>query len=313
MSNPKFAIIGVGGVGGYYGAKLLAGGFDVHFLLRSDYEFVKANGLRVDSIDGDMFTASPNIYADAAVMPKCDYVIISLKTTSNWALSEILPQICDENTTVLLFQNGIGVEGKIAQYCNPEKIYGGICFICSTKIGAGHIDHCDYGKVNLAKFSPKSCAEGITDEMNTLAAIFTKSKIENQLSEDLLLARWMKLVWNIPFNGLSVLLSCKTNEMLDCEFTAKLIFDLMKEVQVGAAAQGRVIGDEFIENMIEHTKKMVPYKPSMMLDYEAKRPLEIEAIYENLISIANSSGAVLPKIEMLCAELKFLNSRNLAQ
>ena len=79
----KYAVIGTGAIGAYYGAKLAYAGNDVHFLLHSDYDFVKENGLQIDSCDGSFHLSDPNIYHSTADMPACDVVIVALKTTNN--------------------------------------------------------------------------------------------------------------------------------------------------------------------------------------------------------------------------------------
>ena len=105
--NMKYAVIGTGAVGGYYGGRLANAGLDVHFLMHSDYEYVRKYGLQVDSCDGSFHLDSPNVYASTADMPKADVVIVALKTTRNHLLKELLPPLLHEETLVLLIQNGI--------------------------------------------------------------------------------------------------------------------------------------------------------------------------------------------------------------
>src|SRR6185295_12029170 len=96
--NPVIAIIGAGAVGGYYGGRLAQHGHDVHFLLRSDYDTWRRDGLRVKSIDSD-FTLSAEdlrIYNDPAAMPKVDLVIVTLKTTENHHLARLIPPLLHE-------------------------------------------------------------------------------------------------------------------------------------------------------------------------------------------------------------------------
>lgn len=106
----KYAIIGTGAVGSFYGGKLAHAGCDVHFLLHSDYEYVKEHGLQVDSCDGSFHLHSPQVYNNTASMPQADVVIVALKTTRNHLLKELLPPLLHKETLVLLIQNGIGPE-----------------------------------------------------------------------------------------------------------------------------------------------------------------------------------------------------------
>ena len=105
----KYGIIGTGAIGGYYGGKLARAGQEVHFLFHSDYEFVKRNGLQIDSCDGS-FHVQANAYQTTSDMPQCDVVLVCLKSVNNTKLKELLPPLLHENTLVVLIQNGIGIE-----------------------------------------------------------------------------------------------------------------------------------------------------------------------------------------------------------
>ena len=97
----KYAIVGSGAIGAYYGAKLAYAGNEVHFLLHSDYDFVRRNGLQVDSCDGSFHLDSPSVYRSPAEMPRCDVVIVALKTVNNHLLPSLLPPLLASDTLVL--------------------------------------------------------------------------------------------------------------------------------------------------------------------------------------------------------------------
>ena len=100
-----YAIVGTGAIGGYYGAKLARAGRDVHFLLHHDYEYVRANGLRVDSCDGDFCLPQVNAYNTPQQMPKSDVVLVGLKSTNQHLLRSLLPPLLHDRTLVVLIQN----------------------------------------------------------------------------------------------------------------------------------------------------------------------------------------------------------------
>ena len=112
----KISIIGTGAIGGYYGMMLANAGHDVHFLLRSDYEYVKAHGLQLQSkMHDNIDLPKVNAYQKATDMPKSDIVLVALKTVQNKdVLPEILPHITDENSLVILIQNGLGMEEDLS-------------------------------------------------------------------------------------------------------------------------------------------------------------------------------------------------------
>ncbi|NEP45675.1 MAG: 2-dehydropantoate 2-reductase, partial [Okeania sp. SIO2H7] len=185
-----------------------------------------------------------------------------------------------------------------------------LCFICSNKIGPGHIRHIDYTAITIGQYAVNYQAAGVTEKMREIARDFEKAEIPIELNEDLLLARWKKLVWNIPYNGLSVVLNARTDEIMGNADTRFLAEELMKEVQLGAKSWGRIISDRFLKKMLDHTEKMKPYLTSMKLDFDGKRPLEVEAIIGNPLGMAREKGVELPKISMLYRQLKFLDFTN---
>jgi 2-dehydropantoate 2-reductase len=309
-SNRSYAILGTGALGGFYGARLQQSGAEVHFLLRSDYQHVRQHGLIIDSVQGNFKLPQVNAYASVKQMPPCDVVVIALKTTQNYLLPQLLPPLVSENSTVLVLQNGLGVEAKVAQIVGTEKVVGGLCFICSNKIAPGHIHHLDYGAVVLGQYSANNQPCGITQRMSDIAEDFRQADISIELIEDLFLARWQKLVWNIPFNGLSVVLNATTEEMMANSAVQNLAEHLMREVQIAAEACGRSLPDSYIQKMLDHTAKMKPYRTSMKIDYDERRPLEIEAIFGNPLHAAEQAGAPIPRIEMLYQQLQFLDAQN---
>jgi 2-dehydropantoate 2-reductase len=304
----SFAIIGTGAVGGYYGGLLQKAGLDVHFLLHSDAEFVKRHGLTVDSVNGDFQLPQVNAYNDPKQMPRCDVVIVSLKTTANAILKDVLPHVLKADGVVLTLQNGLGSEEEIASITGPERVIGGLSFLCSNKVGPGHIRHMDYGLITLGEYRADGTPGGITPRLEQLVSTLKSACIEVQLIEDLSLGRWKKLVWNVPFNGLTVVKNCLTDELVKNPENRALCRRLMDEVAAASAGCARPIEPEFIEKMMEHTEKMVPYAPSMRLDFDRGHPMEVESIYGNPIRRAKAAGVAVPEMEALYQQLLVLNA-----
>ncbi len=307
QNRNHFSIIGTGAVGGYYGSLLQRAGFDVHFLVNSDYAHIQAHGLKVDSVYGDFELPEVQAVRDPRTLPPCDVVIVALKTTANAALKDILPHAVAENSLVLTLQNGLGSEEEMADLVGADRVLGGLCFLCSNKVGPGHIRHLDYGLITLGEFRADGQPGGITPRLEKVHAQFQKAGIPIRLVEDLVLARWKKLVWNIPFNGLSVVRDQLTDQLIRDPQTRELCITLMQETARAAQAVGRPIEPEFIEKMITDTERMEPYAPSMKLDYDRGRPMEIEAIYGNPIRAAQRAGVDMPETRKLYEALRKLN------
>ncbi|MBQ8543163.1 MAG: 2-dehydropantoate 2-reductase [Bacteroidaceae bacterium] len=299
----KYAIIGTGAVGSFYGGKLAHAGCDVHFLLHSDYEYVKEHGLQVDSCDGSFHLHNPKVYNDTASMPKADVVIVALKTTRNHLLKELLPPLLHKDTLVLLIQNGIGPEPELQKQFPELYLAAGLAFICSSKTEPGRVNHQCYGSINIGNYS---CKEPAIIEQ--LIADFTMAGITT-CEVEYLEARWKKEVWNMPFNGMTVALNTRTDHLLAHPATRELIHRQMLEVIGAAQALGvKNIDASFADQMIEMTLNMAPYSPSMKLDYDFHRPMEIDYIYSNAIAEAKKVGFPMPCLEMLEAQLRFLEA-----
>ncbi len=301
----KYAVIGTGAIGGYYGSKLARAGQEVHFLLHLDYDYVVENGLTVDSCDGSFVLPHVNAYQSIEQMPKCDVVLVGLKTTNNHLLAKLLPPLLHERSLVLLIQNGIGVEHDVQQMVPGAWLAAGLAFICSAKTEPGRISHQCYGSINIGNYScaDKAVMAALVDDFRE-AGIQT-AQVEYQE------ARWRKAVWNMPFNGMTVALNAQTDMLLNNPQTERLIYDQMMEVINAARVCGvTTLDSSFADKMMEMTRAMVPYSPSMKLDYDFHRPMEIGYIYSRPIRIAAEAGSPMPKLEMLEAELRYFEQYN---
>ncbi len=299
----KYAVIGTGAIGGYYGAKLAKSGQEVHFLLHSDYEHVKQHGLQIDSCDGSFHLDRVNAYGNPDHMPPCDVVLVCLKTTNNHLLPQLLTSAVRPDTLVVLIQNGIGVEADVQQQMPNLQLAAGLAFICSAKTQPGTVSHQCYGYINIGNFS---CTN--PDIITQVVADFNAAGVdahEVEYHE----ARWKKAVWNMPFNGMTVALDTQTDTLLNHPDTRKLIHTQMLEVIHAAQACGvDKIDESFADKMIYNTDHMTPYSPSMKLDYDFNRPMELDYIYTRPLQIARQIGSPMPQLQMLEAELRFKES-----
>lgn len=297
----KYAVIGTGALGGFYGGMLARAGKDVHFLFNSDYNHVKDQGLKIDSISGDFHLHNILAYYSTTTMPVCDVVLVCLKTTNNILLKELLPPLLHQNTIIVLIQNGLEVENDLSLMFPETSIAGGLAFICASKIGPGHIVHHDYGKLNIGTYNSSN-----PELIQEICIDFNEANVSANLSHDLLKSRWQKLVWNVPFNGLTVVLNTTTDKLLINQDARQLVYDLMMDVIHGANHCGVHLEHNFAHKMIELTENMAPYAPSMKFDYDNNRPMEIEYIYTRPVEVAMRAGYEMKKVEILEKQLRFM-------
>lgn len=301
-----YGVIGTGGIGGFYGGILANNGCDVHFLFHSEYQAAVEHGLIVKSCWGD-FTINPiNAYNSTATMPKCDVVLVALKTTAQDRLAEMLKPILKPDSTVVLIQNGLNMERNLAALL-PEgvAIAGGMAFICVSRIAPAEIHHQDLGDVTFGMH------RGNDEKLKAMCLSLKKGGVKAEICPDLYEFRWKKLLWNIPYNGMTVILNATTKQLMSDDVTVSLLYDIMLEIIGGAKACGVNIPISYADGLIEMTHNMKPYKPSMRLDYDNKRSMEIEYMYSEPIKEAAAHGFIMAKTQVLEQQLKFIQDRYL--
>lgn len=307
MNNkPTILVIGAGAIGAYYGGRLAQVGADVSVAVRSDYDFLQSQPYQIKSCDGDFeFVPSQVIRTAGEYVGNPDYVIVATKVLPGTDTVELLRGAVHENTAIVLMQNGAEIEQNIASAYPDNEIISVLCFICSGRTAPGHIHHQDYGHIAIGSFP-----QGKTKKLIKLGELFQNAGVKCEVSENAVQARWKKLVWNAPYNPLSVLAGCvDTKQIMDNSWTAELARNIMEEVYTIAKAVGAEFDHSFIQQNIDATMKMKAYKPSMLLDYENGREMEVEAILGNTVKAARRVGVETPRIDSLYALLQLINSK----
>jgi 2-dehydropantoate 2-reductase len=280
---------------------LQRGGHEVRFLLRRDYEAMAENGLRVTSPRGGFHLEKVRCYRSSAEMGEVDLVLVGLKTFANEALIPLIAPLAASGSAILTLQNGLGNEELLAAAFGADRVLGGVAFLCSNRGEPGTVHHLAQGSIRLGEFSG-----ALSSRAREFAAAFTAAGVPCEAVADLVKARWEKLVWNIPFNGLCALTGHATNALLAHPPSRQLIMELMTEVVAGAEAQGLstpISGPAFIARMISLTEEMGAYRPSMMIDRLEGRPLELSSIYGIPLQRATGRGVEMVRVQMLHALL----------
>lgn len=295
LPNFRIAVIGAGAIGCYYGGKLAQYGRDVHFLMRGDLDVVRKRGLRIRSKGENIHLAKVNAYRSTEEIGPCDLVIVTLKTTSNADLPLLLPPLLHEQTMILTFQNGLGSEEFLAENFGADRVLGGLCFVCLNRVEPGVIEHYDTGRLAIGEFGryPRPRTHDIAWE-------FKRCGIVCSVVADLTLERWRKLVWNIPFNGLSVAAGgIHTGAILADDGLRQLTVELMDETIAIANRCGQPLPTAAALELMKRTESIGAYKSSTLIDYLAGRPLEIEAIWGEPLRRGKAAGVTTPRLEML--------------
>ncbi|MEN9403172.1 MAG: 2-dehydropantoate 2-reductase [Verrucomicrobiota bacterium] len=293
--KPRIAIIGAGALGCYYGARLVTAGEDVHFLARSGRAALMVKGLKVKTPTEKISVRKIQVYGSAHEIGPCDLVIIATKATANEALKTILPPLLKPDTAVLTLQNGLGVEEPVADIVGPARVLGAICYIGCMRTAPGVVDCSFPGLMTIGKFGKPA-----GERTQMIASLWRRAGVKCTAQDNLELQRWHKLVWNVPFNGLSIVSGGITTDVIIADEGLRLMARrLMEEVVEAAAKFGHVISRSFVDLQFERTAKMGGYRPSSLIDFEEGRDMEIEEIWGEPVRRAKQVGATVPRMEML--------------
>ena len=305
LTNPKIAIVGCGAVGLFYGAKLASSGQDVHFLMRSDYDHVKRYGITIESLkDQKQHLANPQVYKSPHEIGTCDLIVVAIKSTDNNALESLIPPLLKKETVILTLQNGLGNEEFIAEKFGANRVVGGLCFVCLNRTSKGVVKHIAQGTISSGEYSGLPLPR-----THDISLMFKNAGIPFLVSESLLEQRWKKLVWNIPFNGLSITAGgVNTAVILEDESLLSHARELMREVILVANSLGFSLSDSLIDHNIRETKTMGDYRPSSVIDFVEGKPLEIEAIWGLPLRAGQKIGVDVTKLECLYDSIKGMAS-----
>jgi len=290
----RIAVVGAGAVGCYYGGMLAHGGHDVSFLMRSDLDAVRAKGLTIFTKGEEVRLAQVRAFATPEEIGPVDVVLIALKATANDALQRLLPPLIGPDTMLLTMQNGLGNEELLAARWGAERVCGGLCFVCINRTAPGVIRHLDHGSISVGEFGRPASAR-----VRSFAEAWKKVGVEAEAVDNLSLERWRKLVWNIPFNGLSIVARANVAEVLADDNLRTIARDLMAEILDAARRLGHDIPDSFADWQIERSASMGTYRSSSMIDFEAGLPVEVESIWGEPLRQGQTAGAAMPRLEML--------------
>ena len=314
MGAQRVAVIGAGAVGSYYGMRLAEAGHDVRFLMRRDYNAVKVDGLHLSSHLGDLHLAEPKIAKSPEALAEygpVDWLLIGLKATALPDLPGLAGPLLSERTRAIAILNGLSVDEEVASALPGVEIIGGMGFIGVSRGEPGQVHHQEFGALNIGHYGDDP------DELQRAVELFDGSVVEIRPEPSLLKARWEKLGWNIPFNGLCVIAGgVGTDQVIHDPALHEIAHQIMREVVAAGnadlAAHGesvRIDGDALCHRYLTLTAGMGAYKPSTSIDYNEGRPLEVEAIFRQPAQRAKALGVECPKMSMVASLVAVLDAQ----
>lgn len=302
MNNkPSILIVGAGAIGSFYGAILKKAGCRVSTVLRSDYETVKTQGVRITSPLGDLSYQPDRVYRDGDLPDEApDFLILCVKVLPGVDRVQLVAPWVGDKTRLVLIENGLDIEKELANAYPSNPLISCLAFIAVSRTESGVVEHKAYGKLVMGQYPM-----GVDDNCQVLSQLFQDGGINIDLTEHVVGERWRKCLWNTPFNPLSVIANgADTRTILDTTGGEELVRAMMREVMDIAAAEGYPMDEALLDKNIAGTRKMPAYKNSMALDYLNDRPIEREAVLGNVVAIAEQHGIAVPHLNTVLVTLK---------
>ena len=319
-------IVGAGAVGAFYASRLAyAPDTQVSVICRSNYAVVKAEGFSVTSPQYGNYKFVPSqafASPDEARKSKIqwDYIIVSTKALPDVSDdSEILEGLVGDGTAIVLVQNGLGVEAPYAERFPGKTICSAVTIVSAAQTSPGVIKHNRWTRINVGPFLPHldnghalfTDAKAI-EQNNRFVALLQAGGIKDASTYDhakLQLVRWHKIAVNASMNPSSVLSGGTPNGAmaLDDELYRHLKGVMDEVLTTAPKVLGKPFPREFAsaEAILRSTQKNTSgSKPSMALDWEQGKRMELEVILGNPIRIARERGFEMPRLQSLYALLR---------
>lgn len=296
-------LIGAGAVGTYYASFLVMQGFEVSVATRHTISF--SNKKLLLSNQNQFIFEPKHVFAYEDLKScsiKFDLLLVCTKVLNQDTLIGHLKSYpFFKNIPILLIQNGYHIENRWLKVVPESNVWRALAFVCVYQKDEQTIIHQDYGRLVLGPL----IADTDSSVIRLLIRAWQLKGVDVELSDSIAKEVWKKQCWNVPFNGLSVIEGFKnTQELLAKPHIKILIRDIMTEIIELAKYDSVTIEKSFIDNLIQKTHKMMPYHTSMCLDAMRGTPLELEAIYESVLTFSKEYPVSLPKTQAIYDQLK---------
>ncbi len=293
-AEPRILVVGPGAVGGYFGARLLAGGASVAFAARGESaRALKEHGLLLQSeVHGE--ARYPVRVLKAPGDERLDLVLVAVK---NHHLPEaVLPWRASltEAGAVLSLLNGVTAPEALATVFPRERVVPGLCYVGAERVAPGVIHHRTAGRIELGPLAPEQ-APAARRVHRWLSAY----GLPVRYREDIWDALWEKLLWNAALNPTTALTDRTIGELLETEAGRSLVREAMAETLAVARAEGARLEAADLDRAIEQARGWRSITTSMWQDRRAGRPLELEALVGEVVRRGRRHGIPTPVLETL--------------
>ena len=303
--NFKIAVVGIGAVGGYFGAKLAKAGQDVTFIGRENtVDYIKEHGIKVISYQGDFEIKKPKVSHPFEAIRDADLVLFCVKSYSTRKVAEALKKRISDKAVIISVQNGVENEKILAEIFGSDRVIGSVVYVSAAVSAPGVIKHTAYGKMVFGELTGE-----ITPRLREIEKLFLDSAIPVGVTDDINKTLWKKLILNIAYNGFTSVINNSLAKFPEVPLAQESFYDVMKEAQAVANEEGINITDSDIDDLMKVTKSegFTTFKTSTLQDMEAGKPLEIEDMNGIIIKLAQKHNIKVPMNKLLYSLLKLKN------
>jgi len=298
----RIAIMGSGGVGGYFGARLAQAGNDVAFIARGRHlAAMRANGLAIRSVLGDMTIPRPAVTDDPAGLAPADIVLFAVKLWDTEGAAKAVLPLLATGGVVVPFQNGVESIERIGAIVGADRVMGGVAYIAATIGEPGVIAHT--GTMARLRFGPVEPSQRKTAE--ALLASCQGAGIDAELSNDIRRALWEKFAFLSAFSGLTSVARQPLGVLRDDPDLRATLEAAIRETWSVGRAKGVALTDDFVTQQMKFTDGLpAQMKSSMLNDLEAGNRIEAPWLAGAVARMGSAMGIATPVNATLFAALK---------
>ena len=301
----RVAVMGTGAVGGYFGARLAAASNDVAFIARGPHlAAMRQQGLTLESPQGNLHIRDALFTDDLSQIGAVDLVLFCVKSYDTDATAAKLLSLIGDRTIILSLQNGVDNADKIAQRWGHQRTLAGVVYIGSQLLQPGKIKHSSGGRIVFGELDGQ-----VHETTQAVERLLSSARISCEVSGAIRNIQWRKLLWNAPFCAISCLTHTNVKEIVESDSLTKLALDCMKEVREAAQAQAIDLDPALFEETLNFSKSLGEFKPSMLQDLEAGKPLEYEAFNGIVVELLRRTGKEAPTNQVFYGALKYLDKK----
>ena len=298
----RFAVFGVGGVGGYFGGRLAQAGEDVIFIARGAHlRALQTSGLKVESLDGDFQLQPVQATDDPAGMGAVDVVILGVKAWQVPHAARALRPHIAPHTVVLPLQNGVDAPVQLAAELGAEHVLGGLCQIVSYVVAPGHIRHAGFAPaITFGELDNRRSAR-----VEEIYQAMLRAGVHTTISADIHAAMWLKFLFIASFSGVGAVARAPAGVLRTLPETRALIRQAMAEVYAVARTRGINLSPDAVDKALAAVDSLpADATASMQRDVAAGRPSELEAQNGAVVRLGREAAVAVPTHEFIYGVLR---------